>query len=74
MYKVTVMVCRTGEVLQRFLRDTPPTQEEIDTHLSYFIQKCYMDVCREPKPFGDTAYFRQEVEADLEPLSPEEIL
>ena len=74
MYKVTIRNCRTGAAIQRFLCDIPPTQEEIDINLSYFIEKCYVDVCREPEPFGDTAYFRHEVEADLEPLDKEEIL
>ena len=69
MYKVSFRERDTDRVVMSFECGRPPTQSEM-RELDFPCHECYMDICRLDgnPPLGDTANFRQEVEADLEPL------
>jgi len=70
VYKVTV---RTGadEVVGQFNCHSPPSELELSKLVP---DNCYADICRLADDLlSDTAYFRDEVEYDLEPLDLEEL-
>lgn len=72
MYKMTVIRGFDHKKMKSYILPYPPTESEQERLLSYFIAKCYIDICRlQDDGLSDTANFRHVVEADLEPLTLE---